>query len=147
MCENDEQRVIRDYSNIIIGNSTFKNINRGKISMRRVVKRALPAKYVEEMQSEINSISSEPNLSHVIIFAGTNNIPNDTVWECVKNIRNLANCFQQRFPNSLIGLSSTNAQNDININTKINEINMELKELYEKKALNSLTIKTAVIYI
>ena len=115
--------------------------------MKRVVKRALSAKYVEEMQSEINSISSEPNLSHVIIFADTNNIPNDTVWECLKNIGNLANCFQQRFPNSLIRLSSTNAQNDINISTKINEINKELKELCKKKALNSLTIKRSVIYI
>ena len=126
----------------MIGDSIVKNINPRKISKRKVVKRTFPGKNAEEFKSEINSISTEPNPSHVIIHAGTNNIPNDTVGECVENIENLANCVEQIFPNSLIGLSSINARNDINVNTKVKEVNKELEKLCKKKALNSLTTKT-----
>ena len=103
--ENNDKRAARDSPIILIGDSIVKNINPGKISKRRVGKRTFPGKNAEEIKSEINFISTEPNPSHVIIHAGTNNIPNDTVGECVENIENLANCVEQIFPNSLIGLS------------------------------------------
>ena len=106
--ENNDKRVARDSPIILIGDSIVKNINPRKISKIRVVKRTFPGKNAEE-------IKSEPNPSHVIIHAGTNNIPNDTVGECVENIENLANCVEHIFPNSLIGLSNITARNDINV--------------------------------
>ena len=139
--ENNDKRVARDSPIILIGDSIVKNINPRKISKRRVVKRTFPGKNAEEIKSEINSVSTEPNPLHVIIHAGTNNIPNDTVGECVENIENLANCAEQIFPNSLIGLSSITVRNDINVNTKVKEVNKELEKLCEKKGFKFIDNK------
>ena len=126
--ENNDKRVTRNSPIIFIGDSIVKSINPRKISKRRVVKRTFPGKNAEEIKSEINSISIP------------NDISNDTVRECVKNIENLANCVEQRFPNSLYGLSSITARNDIDVSTKINEVNKELEKLCEKKGFKFIDI-------
>ena len=127
--ENNDKRVTRNSPIIFIGDSIVKSINPRKISKRRVVKRTFPGKNAEEIKSEINSISIP------------NDISNNTVRECVKNIKNLANCVEQRFPNSLYGLSSITARNDIDVSTKINEVNKELEKLREKKGFKFIDNK------
>ena len=98
---------------ILIGDSIIKNINPRKISKRQIIKRTFPGKTAEEIKPEINTIPSETAPSHVIIHAGTNNLPTNSVRETVKHIEELANCVKQRFPSSQIGLSSITIRNDI----------------------------------
>ena len=96
----------RDSPIILIGDSMIKNINPRKISRRQIIKRTFPGKTAEEIKHEINTISPETAPSHIIIHAGTNNLPKNSMSETVKHVEELANCVKQRFPNSQIGLSS-----------------------------------------
>ena len=96
----------RDSPIILIGNSMIKNIIPRKISKRQIIKRTFPGKTAEEIKYKIDTFSLETAPLHIIIHAGTNNLPMNSVRETVKHIEELANCVKQRFPSSQIGLSS-----------------------------------------
>jgi hypothetical protein len=64
---------------VIIGDSIIKNINPKKISKKQVLKRTFPGKNAEDTKSEIKSIPTGSTPSHIIIHAGTNNLPTNTV--------------------------------------------------------------------
>ncbi len=113
---------------ILIGDSIIKGINPRKISKRQIIKRTFPGKTAEEIKPEINTIPSETAPSHVIIHAGTNNLPTNSVRETVKHIEELANCVKQRFPSSQIGLSSITIRNDIDLSTKVMDVNKKIEE-------------------
>ena len=107
---------------MLIGDSMIKNIILRKISKRQIIKRTFPGK-TEENKSEINTISPETAPSHIIIHAGMINLPTNSVRETVNHIEELANCVKQRFPSSQIGLSSITNRNDIELSTKIMDVN------------------------
>jgi hypothetical protein len=113
---------------ILIGDSIIKGINPRKISKRQIIKHTFPGKTAEEVKPEINTIPSETAPSHVIIHAGTNNLPTNSVRETVKHIEELANCVKQRFPSSQIGLSSITIRNDIDLSTKVMDVNKKIEE-------------------
>ena len=61
---------------VIIGDFIVKHINPTKLSKRMVHKFTYPSKTASEINNEVNTIdlNQAPN-SHVIVHAGTNNIP------------------------------------------------------------------------
>ena len=118
---------------MLIGDSMIKNIIPRKISKRQIIKRTFPGKTAEEIKSEINTISPETAPSHIIIHAGTNNLPTNSVRETVNHIEELANCVKQKFPSSQIGLSSITNRNDIELSTKIMDVNKKVEEFCDKR--------------
>ena len=71
----NQDRNLPNYTPILlIGDSIIKNIDPRKMSRRRTVKICLPGKRAEQITAEVKSI---PVIypSHVIIHAGTNNLP------------------------------------------------------------------------
>ena len=111
----------------------IKNIIPRKISKRQIIKRTFPGKTAEEIKPEINTISPGTAPSHIIIHAGTNNLPTNLVRETVKHIEELANCVKQRFPSSHIGLSSSIIRNDIELSTNIMDFNKKIEEFCDKR--------------
>ena len=126
---------------VIIGDSIIKNINPKKISKKQVVKRTFPGKTAVDIKSEVKSIPTVSTPSHVLIHAGTNDIPTHTAKECVKNIEELAVSVKKRFPDSRIGLSGITARYDIDVNTKILEVNSKLKEVCTKHDIDFIDNK------
>ena len=53
--------------------------------------------------------------------------------ETVNHIEELANCVKQRFPSSQIGLSSITNRNDIELSTKIMDVNKKIEEFCDKR--------------
>ena len=123
----------RDSPIILIGDSMIKNIIPRKISKRQIIKRTFPGKRAEEIKSEINTISPETAPSHIIIHAVTNNLPTNSVRETVNHIEELENCVKQRFSSSQIGLSSITNRSDIELNTKIMDVNKKIEEFCDKR--------------
>ena len=86
---------------LLIGDSIIKNIDPWKMSRRRTVKICLPGKRAEQITAEVKSIPVI-NPSHVIIHAGTNNVPTDSEYECIKHVEDLAKCTKARFPDAKV---------------------------------------------
>ena len=118
---------------MLIGDSMIKNINPRKISRRQIIKRTFPGKTAEEIISEINTISPETAPSHIIIHWGANNLATNSLRETVNHIEELANCVKQKFPSSQIGQSSITNRNDIEISTKIMDVNKKIEEFCDKR--------------
>ena len=76
-------------SMVIIGDSIIKHINPTKLSKRKVYKFTYPGKTASEINNEVNTIDLNQAPSHVIVHAGTNNIPIQSVGECVNDIEKL----------------------------------------------------------
>lgn len=114
---------------VIIGDSMVKNINPRKLSRRRVNKFTFPGKRAEEITSEVKNINVQPQPAHVIIHAGTNNLPTDTSEECIKNIKGLCSSVKERFPNAKLGVSSIILRRDIEVIGKMHQVNEDLKRL------------------
>ena len=123
----------RDSPILLIGDSMIKNIIPRKISKRQIIKRTFPGKTAEEIKPEINTISPETAPSHIIIHAGTDNLPPNSVRETAKHIEELANCVKQRFPSSQIGLPSIINRNDIELSTNIMDVHKKIEELCDKR--------------
>ena len=79
---------------LLIGDSITKNIDPRKMSRRRTVKICLPGERAEQITAEVKSIPVI-NPSHVIIHAGTNNLPTDSEYECTKHVEDLAKLLKQ----------------------------------------------------
>ncbi|CAB4004318.1 Hypothetical predicted protein [Paramuricea clavata] len=75
---------------IVIGDSIIKNIQPRKLSRKKVHKYTFPGKTAEEIEKEINFDSLKAIPSHVIVHAGTNNLPLESASECAQKIEKLA---------------------------------------------------------
>ncbi len=104
----------------IVGDSMIKNINPRKLSRKRVNKFMFPGKRAEEIASEVKNINVQLHPTHVIIHAGTNNLPTDTgdQLQCVRNI-----------PKAKLGVSSIILRKDIEVSSKMYQVNEDLKRL------------------
>ena len=114
---------------LIIGDSMIKHIDPKKLSKKVVQKRSFPGKKIEEIHNEIDNIYMDAEISHVIIHAGTNNLPSESVDSCVSKIQKLALKSRRKFHNSKIGISSLTHREDINISAKLTALNRKLKEM------------------
>ena len=116
---------------VLIGDSMIKNINPRKLSRKRVNKFTFPGKTAQEISAEIPNINmqSPRNTTHVIIHAGTNNLPMDSSSKCMKNIKGLCTKVKERFPDAKLGFSSIIQREDIDVTGKINEVNTQIEHL------------------
>ena len=62
--------------------------------------------------------------SHVIIHAGTNNLPSESADSCVRKIQKLALKTRKKFQSSKIGISSLTHRDDINVTGKLLAVNV-----------------------
>ena len=113
---------------LLILDSIIKNIDPRKMSRRRTVRICLPGKRAEQITAEVKSIPVI-NPSHVIIHAGTNNLPTDSEHECVKHVEDLAKCTKARFPDAKVALSAITPRRDIDPSAKVFEVNNMIQEL------------------
>ena len=113
---------------VLIGDSIIKHIDPKKLSKNKVYKYTYPGGTAESIATKVCALKPQIAPSHVIIHAGTNNIPTDTAGECAQKIVNLAGKLKEKFPNSKIGLSSIIQRQDIQMATKIDEANKILKQ-------------------
>ena len=88
-----------------------------------------PGKTSDQICHEIESIHIGVEPEHVIIHSGTNNLPSDSVESCVSKTENLALKIENKFQTSKIGISSLTHREDINVSTKLSEVNEHHKEL------------------
>lgn len=123
-----------DGSILLIGDSIIKNIHPRKLSRRKVNKRTFPGKTAEEIISEVKNIKSDP--SHIILHAGTNNLPVNNPSVCIKKIESLAININKKFPNSTIGLSSITLRRDLNLEEQVAKVNEGLQEFCTKNEFN-----------
>jgi hypothetical protein len=114
---------------IVIGDSIIKNIQPRKLSRKKVHKYTFPGKTAEEIEKEINFDSLKAIPSHVIVHAGTNNLPLESASECAQKIEKLAAKVKSQFPYSKIGLSGLTARRDVAMPEKIDEVNKELQHI------------------
>ncbi|EDO41993.1 predicted protein [Nematostella vectensis] len=93
---------------IIVEDSMIKDIDGNKLSRKQVVKRVYRGKTAENIEGEMCNISiPEGTLaSHVIIHAGTNNLPTDSPETCANKLASLANKAKQCFPDAKVAVSS-----------------------------------------
>ena len=113
---------------VMIGDSIIKHIDPKKLSKNKVYKYTYPGDTAESIATKVCALKPQIAPSHVIIHAGTNNIPTETADECAQKIVNLAGKLKEKFPNSKIGLSSIIQRQDIQVATKIDEANKILKQ-------------------
>ena len=111
---------------IVIGDSIIKNIQPRKLTKKKVHKYTFPGKTADEIEKEINLDSLKAIPSHVIIHAGTNNLPTESVTVCANKIEKLAAKVKNQFPYSKIGLSGLTVRHDIDVSKKIVDVNKEL---------------------
>lgn len=124
-----------DVQILLMGDSIIKNIDPRKISRRKTVKICLPGKRADQITAEVKSIAVT-NPSHVIIHAGTNNLPTDSVRECAKHVEDLTTCVKERFPGAKFALSAITTRRDIALHEKIIDVNKRLQELCTKHGLD-----------
>ena len=113
----------------IVGDSMIKNINPRKLSRKRVNKFTFPGKRAKEIASEVKNINVQLHPTHVIIHAGTNNLPTDTGDQCIKNIKGLCSSIKEKFPKAKLGVSSIILRKDIEVSSKMYQVNEDLKRL------------------
>jgi sialic acid synthase SpsE len=84
-----------------------------------VNKYAYPGKSAEDIEAELRTIKVNSTPSHIIIHAGTNNIPTDSAEVCVKKIESLV--LKTKFPDSKIGVSGITMRQDIEVGQNIKQ--------------------------
>ena len=93
------------------------------MSKKKVHKFTYPGKTASEINNKLNTIESNLTPSHVVVHAGTNNIPSQSVDECINDIEELIVGVKEKFPNSKIGISGITTRQDIDSTSKVNEVN------------------------
>ena len=116
----------------LIGDSIIKNVSPVKLSKRKVHKFTYPGKTTIEITNELAKINIKPDPSHVVIHAGTNEVPVESIDECVGNMEKLITTAKQKFPNSKIGISGLTLRQDSDLISKIEEINEKVQSLSSK---------------
>ncbi|CAB4019641.1 Hypothetical predicted protein [Paramuricea clavata] len=117
---------------VLIGDSIVKHIDPRKLTKKKVYKFTYPGKTAEDIEKELNIINIQSSPSHVIVHAGTNNIPIDSTKVCSKKLERLVIKTKAKFPNSKVGLSGITFRQDIEQATKIQEVNKKLEEMAAK---------------
>ena len=117
---------------LIIGDSIIKHIDPRKLSKKSVYKRSFPGKRIEEIHDEIDNIHLNVEPSHVIIHAGTNNLPSEGADSCARKLQKLALKIRSKFQNSKIGISSLTHRDDINVIRKLSATYDKVKEMANK---------------
>jgi lysophospholipase L1-like esterase len=118
---NDPQNKLnldRERQIVIIGDSIIKHIIPKKISSRNVTKITFPGKTADEISNQLDQIKLKSTPSHIIIHAGTNNLPVDTAETCAENVGQLASSLKTEFPTSRIGTSSIATREDCDLTDK-----------------------------
>ena len=126
---NEESLPSEQHPIVIIGDSIIKHINPQKLSSKTVKKYTFPGKTADEISNQIESMKTGIHPSHVIIHAGTNDIPVQNSNECTTNIEKLAGKAKSQFPNAKIGLSGITLRQDVDVNDKINQTNENIRNL------------------
>ena len=117
---------------VIIGDSIIKHINPTKLSKRKVHKFTYPGKTASDRNNELSLINIHSMPSHVIVHAGTSNIPLQSADQCTNDIEKLIAGVKQILPNSKIGISSITMRQHIESASKINEVNEKIKTITPK---------------
>ena len=128
-----DRLIQRDSPIVLIGNSIIKNIIFEKMSQRKVYKNTYSGKTAEQIATEVENIDLHKVPPHVIIHAGTNNLPQDSSDACIENIDNLCLSVQNIFTNAKIGVSGIIVRDDISVKDKIEEVNEGIQELCRKR--------------
>ena len=124
---------VNNSSVIIIGDSIIKNIDPKKLSKKRVHKCSYPGKTTEQISHEITNLKINTSPSHVIIHAGTNNlVTTDSPNSCAIKIEKLATKIQQKFPQAKIAISGLTSREDVDVSTKLDSVNSELRSIAKK---------------
>ena len=69
---------------VIIGDSIIKNIDPRRLSKKAVRKFTYPGKTEDQISEEVMSINVNGDPAHVIVHAGTNNLPTDSAQRCAE---------------------------------------------------------------
>ena len=96
----------------------------------------------DQICHKIDSIHIGVEPSHVIIHSGKNNLPSDNVESYVSKTENVALKIRNKFQTSKLDISSLTHREDINVSTKLSEVNEKLKEMSSRNGFISLTIHT-----
>ena len=127
--ENSKDTDYRSSEIVLIGDSIIKHIDPKKHAKRKVSKYTYPGKSAEDIDAELRTIKVNSTPSHIIIHAGTNNIPADSAEVCVKIIESLVLKTKSKFPDSKIGVSGITMRQDIEVGQNIKQINKKLEDL------------------
>jgi hypothetical protein len=127
--ENSKDTDYRSSEIVLIGDSIIKHIDPKKLAKRKASKYAYPGKSAEDIEAELRTIKVNSTPSHVIIHAGTNNIPADSAEVCVKKIECLVLKTKSKFPDSKIGVSGITMRQDIEVGQNIKQVNKKLEDL------------------
>lgn len=92
---------------VIIGDSIIKNIDPRGLSKKPVPRKfTYPGKTADQIFEEVTSVNVSGDPAHVIVYAGTNNLPTDSAQRCAEKIVDLAKSVKLKFPNSRIAVSA-----------------------------------------
>ncbi len=117
---------------VIIGDSIVKHINPTKLLKKKMHKFKYPSKTASGINNELSSINIHTTPSHVIVHAGTNNIPVQSAEECINEIEKLIVSVKRKFPNSRAGISGITPRQDIDSTSKIREVNEKGSSKFQK---------------
>ena len=123
---NDPQNKLnldRERQIVIIGDSIIKHMIPKKISSRNVTKITFPGKTADEISNQLDKIKLKSTPSHIIIHAGTNNLPVHTAETCAEKVGQLASNLKTEFSTSRIGTSSIATREDCDLTGKIRKTN------------------------
>lgn len=98
--------------------------------------RSFPGKTCDQISDGIDGIITDIEPTHVILHAGTNNLPAESADCCVTKIKNLALNTRKKFQNAKIGISSLTHREDINVSMKQSEVNKKLKEMAHRNSFD-----------
>ena len=116
---------------VIIGDSIIKNIDPRRLSKKPVRKFTYPGKTADRLSQEVTSINERDDPVHVIVHAGTNNLPTDSAQRCAEKIVDLAKSVKLKFPNSRIAVAALTHREDLDFSAKLHDVNENLKSLSE----------------
>ncbi len=119
-----------------------KHINPTKLSKKKVHKFTYPGKTASGINNELSSINIYSTPSHVIVHAGTNNVPVQSAGECINEIEKLIVSVKRKFPNSRVGISGITPRQDIDSTSKIREVNEKIKSMSTKYAIKFIDNST-----
>ncbi|CAB3979256.1 Hypothetical predicted protein [Paramuricea clavata] len=113
----------------LLGIPSLNILTKKKLAKRKVSKYMYPGKSAEDIEAELRTIKVNLMPSHIIIHAGTNNIPVDSAEVCVKKIESLVLKTKSKFPDSKIGVSGITMRQDIEVGQNIKQVNKKLEDL------------------
>ena len=105
----------------------IKHVDPKKLS-KKVHKYTNPGETSESIKTKESTLNLQIYPSHVIIHAGTNNIPINSPEDCTQEIGNHYAKLKQKFSHVKIALSGIIQRQDMQVAGKIEEVNKILKQ-------------------